>query len=660
MVEESSQPVTSNIANTFPLKGWQKTAYFSIISTGGALAVAAGVAMAVELKGAPNISPVLFTAFCLVLGSWAAFFIAGLWFLLLVSLVNKDGASRRHRLSAARHVGYQIAVFLILALSLRAFGLHDEEPAHESSVVSATQATTSTSTQATTSTSSSGSSSSTGSGDKVLKTSSRADEERGLRTHSKGDTRRVILTASELAAIMILFTLAELAALLGKDVARATEVIEGVGQEAETARKQMEEARKSLDQSKAVIEKSEEAIQKAIKELKDLEVPTAVQELHSDVKKNVLTLLKAWSGRTTTDDPLLALAWTVFLQEYVKEEASDFLPAYPKTEGVPLAAQPYPTVKDKKSGDDMVAVQGKSIAYVATNVGFYAKFLKSLVATMRIRLENKFLSIAVLTTVLPAYWWNWPRSTGRWLAYSPIEDLRKTMELMPDRVRSDRLILVREDAEDSRQKEEAVENALDDEGLLTQMKGWWVANAVTGDDWLTCSESPDSSMVELAKKMPPRVGESLTQTEGRIHPLFTEEPAEPLVMDEREWKASRLMDQFMRLHKGGGGCWALPVGDDFIVEKMEGRYDFTFIGVSPKLPSGPIGAWSVDEDPSMEWKFCIMTSASDKNETMFMTLIEGDAARLQMQKVRENLKSVLSKRKSLIDPNPAETTSARA
>jgi len=588
-----------------PLNGWQKVVYLLVIAIGACAAAGAALMVAREILNAP-FSKQVTAAYVLVLVSWAAFFLAAVWFAVIVGLTGSAENKQRHRHGAWRHVGYQIAVFLILALSLRAFGLH--EAAGETAG---------------------------------------GNPPSGKNTIAQ--TAHVMLTASELAAIMILFALAELAALLGKDVAQATDEIENVKREANLARTSMEYVRTSLDKSRSEIEKSQEAIQKAIDRLQLMQVPQAVEKMHTDVKSHVISLLDAWSRRAPSqpspnDDSLLLLAWRIFIREYVCEETDDFQPKQLQTEGVPIAAQPYPAVE---SGGSLYLVPSDAIAYVATNVGFYAKFLNRLVSAMMADADGKHLSLAVLTTVLPAYWWNWPRSTGRLLAYSPIEDLRKTMAEMPDRVRSDRLILVREAGNGQRASSSpAVENALEPETLLREMETWLVAHANEGPHLISCSEklSKDESFLPIREKMPERLRESVIQNGGLIHPLFVGPPPEPIVMDDRAWTVHPLINDFIDLHTGGGSCWALPVNDDYVVDEMDGRYDFTFVGISDNESQGKLGAWS---DESIQWKFCLMTSASDKNETMFMTLIGGTAAEMQMKECRRRLKDRLGKARQL-------------
>ena len=456
-------------------------------------------------------------------------------------------------------------------------------------------------------------------------------------------TAKVMLTASELAAIMILFALAELAALLGKDVAQATDEIDHVRREAIKARQGMENVRSSL-------QISESAINAAIETLQGMQVQIAVDQMHTDLKKNVLQLLKAWSARANHhggqgDEPLPHLVWRVFLENYVLEEESDFKPEHLQTEGVPIAAQPYPSVE--RPDGKIINVRVDSVAYVATNVGFYATFLEKFAEELANAKVD--ISMAVLTTVLPAYWWNWPRSTGRLLAYPPIGALRSTMAKMDERVRTDRLILVRSDPTSRSSNNES---PLEDAQLLERMEGWFVGKADDNKPLPCSSEPEDPATLKLKELMPVELRESLVKDGGAIHPVFERRPPNSIVMDDRTWDVQPLIDEFMKLHKGGG-AWALPVSNDFIASKMKGRYDFTFIGTSGRKVDAPLGAWN---DESIRWKFCIMTSISDKNETMFMTLIEGEAAEMQMTKCREHLKHELFKARPLTKREPSSET----
>ncbi len=262
-----------------------------------------------------------------------------MWFACMVQFRASSEVKRRHRHGAWRHVGYQIAVFMILALSLRAFGMHEDDNPTELSSPQTGQASTTTSAPPGSVPTSAVRTATTGSAPiGQMKT-----------TSLKGKKKHVVLTASELSAIMILFALAELAALLGKDVAQATDEIQLVQHEATLARTGTEQVRTSLEQSREEIVKSEGAIQKAIANLQLMQVPQAVEKMHTDVRNNVLNLLEVWSQRAshqhTTGDPLLDLAWRIFIREYVREEADDFMPQQLQTEGVPISAQPYPTVE---------------------------------------------------------------------------------------------------------------------------------------------------------------------------------------------------------------------------------------------------------------------------------------------------------------------------
>lgn len=598
-----------------PLKPWQKFIYMALIAIAAFSAVAAGLMIIFEIWESANLSKLIEAAYILILTSMGGFFFAAVLFAAVVQFA-RDDVRRRHRRGAWRHVGYQIAVFIILALSLRAFALHDEEA---SPIPLPNQS---------------------------AKVDTKGAAAQGRVTKVQAAARRVTLTASELAAIMILFALAELAALLGKDVAYATDEIDEVRNDVKEARRSMEQTRATLvnsntqmEISAAGIQSASEAVSKAIATLEGMAIPLALEQMHTDVKVAILPLLKAWRKRASHDvtdgaDPLVHLAWRVFLESYADEERNDFAPNNLKTEGVPISAQPYETIH--RAGGEVYQVMGESVAYVATNIGFYATFLGNLVNKMSSAADaGQSISLAVLTTVLPAYWWNWPGSTGLEKAYTPIERLRTTMEDMSESVRSDRLILVRGDAAPAGPRQAALSDAT----LLKRMEGWHVAKALQGRDLIECSRQPDESVVAVMAKMPEELQKSLKDEPGAIYPLFEQLPDQPLTMDGRDWTVAPLVDKFMELHKGGGGCWVLPIDDDFLVnkDKLDGRYDFTFIGIKDKEKGeeGKYGAWT---DEAVQWKFCVMTSASDKNESMFMTLIEGQAAEMQMLECRKRLK----------------------
>jgi hypothetical protein len=534
---------------------------------------------------------------------WAQLFIIFAAFLFLGATIAQ--AARREEPGAWRGVGYQVAAFLILGLSLRAFAIHEENRENQAAAVASTQAAAPPKTPHETS----------------AAAKPGANPEPG---RPKPSGARSVISVAELASIMILFVLAEFGAFIGRDVGRLQDLTERTLKHADTLQK--------------AFEKAESSIRDAAETLAKYDLPVVIAEIQGDARDELRKLLTAWANRfhdvrpeESGMGPFLSTAWRVLMREYFIEENSNFaLSNLNQKRGIPAAARPFRSV-DHETGERFV--KPSDVSYFATDVGFYARLLAALTTELHEIItangvHKRYMRIVGVTSVLPEHWWNWPMSDGIWAAYDPVTRLRKVTAAIPDEVQTDRILLVRPD-------DSAQVPGLSAEAELAEMMRWVLLDRPEGSRYLTYSDLLDGQNAVIVDRLIDPLRRSLDRLktepqETHVFPVMKSRIEGELPPMVAGWPQPSLLDAYLALHKGGGDCWVVPAKPE-LLRNLEGRYDLTFFGTTTEQPASMrkekddfAALWKADVD----WQFCLMTSVSPASETMFLTVVSGEAARL--------------------------------
>lgn len=546
-------------------------------------------------------------------------------FFLIASLFY---ALKERTVGAWRHAGYQITAFIILALSLHAFANPNSHSI------------------------------------KFL-WSERVEAENGT-TQTSGETQKLTQqereeaarkAVAEMAAVMILFVLAELAAFVGRDVYRATDSLEDMTKKLTGMTNELGQMQVAVSNAATDTHKSSEEIKGSLNSLKDtaegidektteriaqLTIAANAGNLHPSMYEDLVNLIGGWSLRVpsvvnetaSVEDQLSSDCWRTLLRQYLKEELIDFKPESVIPEGIPESVQPlYGTVK-------------KDVSYLATNVGFYAKFLGSLVQDLaqanQANKENN-LCVAIVTNVLPAHWWNWPMKEDEWYRYGPIISYRQSLaKAVESGAKVDRVILVNEDSLPANGKAiKPVDGLFWSHATLTEMLNDWflLVNTDPNEDSVPCESgyreycnlklNADYDYPEPVR----RVAEKTS--ERRVIPLVyksSNNGAPALYVGDRDWAALPLKEEYRKLHGKHGKCWALPISKEN--DPFDHRYDIMFIGQG-QITNGERGLWAANAN--CHWGMCLMSSMSPTTETMFLTTITGPSVKLHYEWVRRKL-----------------------
>ena len=477
-----------------------------------------------------------------------------------------------------RHVAYQSAAFIVLALSLRAFALDD--------VVHA-----------------------------IVRTAFGAAKGRVAM-----DAAMDAKTVGELAAVMILFILVEVSAFVAQDV--------------ENARTAVTNARQQVYETATDMKRTAEQLGSTVDKIMKLGLATTMAELERSVMAEAIAVTQLWSmrapnlrGRTPT---LSQECWRVLLQTYLQEERDDFLPKG-RLEGIPPSVRPV-----ARHDEDVV------VSYFATNVGLYVKFLAALVRELQQRkTADQKVCIAVVTNVLPAHWWNWTFSPTEWRAYTAMERLRIAMqEIVQGGAQVDRVIAVAPDRTASQGPNEL--GLWPEDLLYEMLADWQIlADRREGNrkETLDCSDDFVTSRQQIGEFAFARFPEALQKgsrsksSGGQIYPMTTVPTQRTYQTNNHRWTEIPLREEYQAL-QGSGRYWPLKV-DHQVERKLDEHFDVMFIGLGPETTGkGREGLWSTDK---VDWGVCLMNSYDASVETMFLSVISDLHARREYDWWRDRL-----------------------
>lgn len=482
-----------------------------------------------------------------------------------------------------RHVIYQSAAFIVLALSLRAFSLHEAVTEVRDSII-------------------------------------------GAATH--GGAAGAPMNAGsvgELAAVMILFILVEVAAFVAQDVDEARTHVKEAGAE-------VRDIAKTVAVSALEMKNAAEGLDRVIYQI-------ALPHLDPSVLKEAIALTRLWSDRAPnlgeTSPDVSQRCWRILLKTYLQEEQHDFCPSRRdhsrRLEGIPHCVLPV--------GD----ITEKDVSYFATNVGFYVKFLAALVHELQTtKQENEKVCIAVVTNVLPAHWWNWTFAADEWRAYTAIEDLRRSMlDIAEGGAQVDRVIAVAPAAAPDPDGRNHL--GLWPERLLRDMLSDWqiLADRDKGEETVSCSTNFQEHRGEIGTKafssFPQALQKgALSNVPGaRIYPMVTGQSLPTYSTKNYRWTPKPLRDEYEKLQGAGGKCWSLMVNSQ-VERKLDGHFDVMFIGLGSKnTDTEDKGIWGTRD---VKWGVCLMNSYDAAVETMFLSVISDQSASKQFAWWQEQLK----------------------
>ncbi|MEK6409621.1 MAG: hypothetical protein AABN34_22080 [Acidobacteriota bacterium] len=543
-----------------------------------------------------------------------------------------------------RFAGYQVVTFLILGLSLLAFALHHKGEAGRPQPAPTQQPS--------------------GQQNNVNESQTPAE---AIPSTLTMDTPRNI---SEMAAIMILFLLAELAAFVAHDVTEAKRMLKELGDTTQEAVDKTKGAAKEIGDNL-------ESLEEATQNIGQLRLVASIATLHPQVLNETVSLVRAWAkrvpsireghGREPEMQDVSDLCWRILLQKYFQEELADFQPQR-IDQGIPLSVRP------------VYGYQQKDVSFLATNIGFYARFLSSMVDYLVAeKEEDQKLCMAIVTNALPAHCWNWPMSDESWRSYEPIDRYRNSMiAAVKKGAQIDRILLVsclqggavREaDQSDRPQTPDSPlftrYRGLWRQGLLKEMREqWYILASVEkeGEDKekILCSEDFATTHGGLGTNalplFPLPIGCAAKKTFGKVYPVISTTSLPPQsFIDEikHEWQAQKLFDLYNdSLHGQDGGCWQLPL-DDVGLNIFDERHDIMFIGLG-KGNRGEKGLWTDFND--CNWGICLMSSMNVTTETMFLTVVSGASVRTHYDWCRDILIHKLIWQDNRLNSKPAAGT----
>lgn len=535
-------------------------------------------------------------------------------------------------IAAWRHAGYQVGAFIILALSLHAFANHS--------------------------------------------VSALVNE-----PHVGDDNSRKAV--AEMAAVMILFILAELAAFVGRDVHEATDSLHTTIAELKTMRESVTAASESATKSSNGIAESANKLGQVTYEMRDqLIMAASVTQLHPGVHGELAELISGWSQRVPAKsngaDELASYCWRTLLKQYLREELIDIRPQSLVVEGIPESVQPLNGTPEEH------------VSYIATNIGFYAKFLASLLKDVSQESQeraNKKLCLAVVTSVLPAQWWDWPNTRDKWFRYQPIVQYRDSLKnATASGARIDRVILVERHDNHSPSEQQAggltgqpsmqvneeqrainPQCTLWSESLLNEMLDNWLLLTNPDQDSVPCGDGyreycnlQENQDFEYPKQVLSAASEV---SERRVVPIvLSTNGTETQYKSGDGWTACKLRAAYKELHGVGGKCWKLATskGSDL----LGGRHDVVFVG---EMDTGQNhdrrGLWEPrrsENEKFLKWGMCLMSSMSPDSETMFLTVITGESVKRHYDWVQKTLidERVDWDTDLLIDPTPSNVPSS--
>jgi hypothetical protein len=230
-----------------------------------------------------------------------------------------------------------------------------------------------------------------------------------------------------------------------------------------------------------------------------------------------------------------------------------------------------------------------------THVGFFHRLLAEIVR------HEQSLSMAIITNVLPAHWWDWPVETEQWRSFEPIGGYRDALGDAGKRgTRVDRVILVRTDGTGESPSPMC---PLWSVNVAKEMKKWQLYRR------------------KVQNYTHPKKIKYLTYPPGKVtehYPIIDEPNAEkgyaPLI---------KSYNDFMHPKPEAGSSSYFPVTESVFLDESSGfgRFnDVMFLGEG----QGSTTASAFDpKSNNPAWKLALVASMAPGAMSMFLTVVHG-------------------------------------
>lgn len=333
-------------------------------------------------------------------------------------------------------------------------------------------------------------------------------------------------------------------------------------------------------------------------------------------------LVESWGALATISAPKCSgKLLRVLLSRYFEEECKDISGAVERSD-VPSEVWPLSS-EDRLSG---------KVAFVATNVGFYASFLGAAVRELRqqsVSSDAHRPCVATVTNVLPSMWWNWmeqrgPQSQSFRFLFEPIQRYRQELERVATGQMAGRVfrtVLVAKDG--FRGPLRTTQEWEVERGLVFQVDGdaspvLDQAGRPPAVRWDTLAENyeylPDldrerASYRILSGRNPWRFQES----NGRLG-LFHDGQESDLAEDVRRCRL--VLDVYAQaMHPGDRGYTEILSCNANSFAAFDARPDLTFLGAC-----ADDDIWSA-QDGAYEWHLATLATMDTRTRTMFLTVV---------------------------------------
>jgi hypothetical protein len=352
--------------------------------------------------------------------------------------------------------------------------------------------------------------------------------------------------------------------------------------------------------------------------------------------QNVSVLLKKWielldrsMGTNSDRHKLREILLGTLLTSYIKEESENI--------GGTLSSDRTPIwVSEVKRAAESMGDTG-SVAFIATNVGFYAQYLATAVKGLIHEIpKDECVVLATTTYVLPSFWWNWPYASEHHGIYEPVEKFRKTLIDLAEEdaangrsLRVFRRMLVRRDGNPDLSTDTRLsDKTLSDVFLSTfcskddweRMKRWRVIKDSRGQPLTSRDRSPvNESQLAESIRWTRADSRSKGQEESQVYWMCNELPSSGIISEPLVSYYNRAM------HPSGGASEICEIDFDTFKSKfslgpieesggLNGCPEITFIGTCKR---GCEDVWR----SSPELGLAFLSNMTKAHDSMFLAVV---------------------------------------
>lgn len=411
-----------------------------------------------------------------------------------------------------------------------------------------------------------------------------------------------------ISAIMILFTLSELGLFLFQRVKRAEDISSKLNDQLAAVDNRFQ----AFDSQLKKVDSTLEAIP-FVNEFLALSAVSAEDNKVVAATRGLLRQYQLFLGQGPESTKSLK---RLFLSEYLYEELSDLTADLPREEIPKEIWQPEGT------------------SYLATNVGFYARFLENAVG--RIAKEatgghvepDRSPCIAVITNALPSQFWNWPYEDRDCWEFYPVARYRDAQfeGVSKFGLKLFRIMLVANDEVEAGPEAFSYKRSIEVPHLWS--KGEWMRQKEWAFAFANNNPSSDKMPLHSHSVRCPENDyiQGLSWTGGnkfsrdrelrRGYWIFNHLPPEGADV----YTYQSVWDHYCNLMHGdspanGGFSAVYSVSRDEYLGQFEGCPDIMFIGSCGKEDQD---AW---RGQSVQWSLALLSTMSTQTQTMFLAVV---------------------------------------